>query len=100
MIRSSYSNFQPSDSTPIVEKRYLPQDTEEGKLVIEHEVDVTSPDAVASLPTSEEYTLDNLMRAGVPLEEVPSQVLTPSDVDTVNSALSSALDSLTPKNEE
>lgn len=97
MIRSSFSNFQPSDSAPIVEKRFLPQDTENGKLVLETEVDVTSSDAVASLPSAEEYTLENLIRAGVPLDEVPSQVLTPSDVDSVNTALSSALDSLTPK---
>lgn len=47
-------------------------------------VDVSSPDYVKNLPTYEEYTLENMLQSGVPLEAVPvGTLLNPTNAATL-----------------
>lgn len=100
MLRSSYPKFMPSSPGPIVETRFVPSATEAGTIVNPSLVDVTDPSLSDNLPDSSDYTLQNLIAAGVKLDEVPSKILTPSDVVTVNSALSSAIEAINKSHEE
>lgn len=62
-------------SSKIVEKQHKPVTIEEDGLphqeVITEEVDITSPDfANAQLPSREDYSLENQLKAGLPLNEI------------------------------
>lgn len=49
--------------------------------VVRVPVDLCSKEAAKSLPTLAEYSLKNLLEAGVPLEQInPSNLLTPTDL--------------------
>lgn len=99
MLKSKFAGFRPAPPVPVKETRFIPSETSEGTIVTEKVIDLTDPDAVP-LPTKDEYTLENLIAAGVRLDEVPSTVLTPTDVDTINSALAGAIESINSKNNE
>lgn len=100
MLRSSYANFRPSSPGPIVETRFVPSPTENGTIVNPSLVDVTDPCQSDNFPDPKDYTLQNLIAAGVKLDEIPSKILTPSDVATVNNALNSALESISKTDSE
>lgn len=99
MLKSKFAGFRPAPPVPVMETRFIPSETSDGMIVTEKVIDLTDPVSVP-LPTKEEYTLENLMAAGVKLEEIPSTVLTPSDVDTINSALAGAIESINAKDNE
>lgn len=77
---------------PIVEDFHIPQQVVDPlsprisqTLVISQKLDITSQDYVKNIPTPEEYSLQNLLQSGVPLEVVnTSSLLNPSDSSVYN----------------
>lgn len=58
---------------------------------VDNDVDLCDPLASSSMPTPEEYTYENLRDAGLGLESVNTNILNPSNPDTINSIVSSVV---------
>lgn len=77
-----------AESTKVIEpvSRTIPEKASDGtpcERVVYTPMDFTSKDAVKTLPTAQEYSLENLLSAGVPLEQLSvSTFFNPTDYAT------------------
>lgn len=93
----SFKKFKTSwacPRTPIYENQPVTNIVDGVPVHIDNQVDLTDPLASASMPTPEEYTYENLASAGVGLESVNTNILNPSNPDTVNSVVGGVLESV------
>lgn len=83
------------DSCPVLEDTVKTEVSLNGSVeVSDHilvKVDVTDPDLLRDKPTPEEYKLENRIKAGIGLDEVPTEVLTPNGVASINQIAESVL---------
>lgn len=86
--------------TPIYEDKPIEKIVDGVKTIQENLVDICDPALSDTMPSPDEYTLENLLSAGVGLDQVPTNVLTPTDAVIINNEIANSLEVIEKSNNE
>lgn len=93
-FRKSFKGIQPSCPSQRAYERALVTHDELVDGVVVHKTyvdDIDLTDELNNIPRPEEYSIEALMSAGVPLQEVPTTIYTKNDPSTIESEVNDAV---------